>query len=64
MPVTTAIEDITKKVESLSRSEIKHRLKNFKCLRLDFTDEYLDRQSINRLRHIFLAALTTRIRRT
>jgi len=63
MPITRSIGDISKRVESLSRSEIKHRLKNFKGLRLDFTDEYLDRQSINRLRHIFLAALTTTIRR-
>ena len=63
MSVTTTIEDITRKVESLSRSEIKHCLKNFKGLKLDFTDEYLDRQSIKRLRHIFLAVLTTRIRR-
>lgn len=62
MPVTTAIEDITRRVESLSRMEIKHRLKNFKGLRLDFTDSYLDRQSVKSLRHILLAALTTKIR--
>lgn len=64
MPITIAIEDISKRVESLSRSEIIHRLKNFKGLRLDFTDKYLDSQSTNKLRHIFHAALTTTIRRT
>ncbi len=62
MPITIAIDDISRRVESLSRSEIIHRLKNFKGLKLDFTDKYLNRQSTNRLRHIFLAALTTTIK--
>lgn len=64
MPVTRAIADISRRVESLSRSEIIYRLKNFKGLKLDFTYEYLNSLSTNKLRHIFHAALTTTIRRT
>jgi hypothetical protein len=63
MPLTSTIEDISRRVESLSKAEIKYRLKTFKGFRLDFTDEYLDRLSTNKLRHIFLAALTTKINR-
>ncbi len=61
MAVTISLEDISAEVRSMSKAEIKHHLKTFEGLRLDFTDEYLDRQEISRLRHILLAALTTRI---
>jgi hypothetical protein len=64
MAVTISVEDISAAVESMSKAELKHRLKTFKGLKLDFTDEYLDNQDISRLRHMFLAALTTRISRS
>jgi len=47
-------------IATLDREEVKNRLKNFKGrFRLDFTDDYLDKLSVDRLRHILLAALIT-----
>jgi hypothetical protein len=45
-------------VAALGRDELKRRIKNFRgSFRLDFTDDYLDAISVERLRHILLAAL-------
>ena len=45
-------------IAALQRPELKKRIKNFRGrFKLDFTDDYLDRISIDRLRHILLAAL-------
>jgi hypothetical protein len=47
-------------IATLDRDEVKSRLKHFKGrFRLDFTDDYLDKLSVDRLRHILLAALIT-----
>ena len=44
----------------MSRGELKRRIKGFRgSFRLDFTDDYLDTASLDRLRHILLAALIT-----
>jgi len=43
---------------ALSKEELKKRIKNFKGrFKLDFTDDYLNKLSADRLRHILLAAL-------
>jgi hypothetical protein len=45
-------------IAALSRAQLKHRIKNFRGrFKLDFTDDYLDAISLDRLRHILLAAL-------
>ncbi|UCE99466.1 MAG: hypothetical protein JSV82_09975 [Planctomycetota bacterium] len=45
-------------IASLGKDELKRRIKNFKGrFRLDFTESYLDSLSVERLRHILLAAL-------
>ena len=45
-------------VAALGRAELKRRIRNFKGrFKLDFTDDYLNRLSVDRLRHILLAAL-------
>ncbi len=45
-------------IATLPRPELKKRIKNFRgSFKLDFTDDYLDRISLDRLRHILLAAL-------
>jgi hypothetical protein len=45
-------------IAALGRDELKKRIRNFRGrFKLDFSDEYLDRLSIDRLRHILLAAL-------
>jgi hypothetical protein len=42
----------------LSRAQLKRRIKNFRGrFKLDFTDDYLDTISLDRLRHILMAAL-------
>jgi len=42
----------------LDRSELEKRIRNFKGrFKLDFTDDYINRLSVDRLRHILLAAL-------
>ncbi len=43
---------------TLGREELKRRIKNFKgSFRLDFTEDYLNNLSVDRLRHILLAAI-------
>ena len=47
-------------IATLGRSELKRQIKNFRGrFKLDFTDAYLDAASVDRLRHILLAALLT-----
>ena len=41
----------------LGKGELKRRIKSFPGrFKFDFTDDYLNRQSVDRLRHILLAA--------
>jgi hypothetical protein len=43
---------------ALGRDELKKRIRNFKGrFQLDFTEDYLNGQTVDRLRHILLAAL-------
>ena len=56
----SSFEEIATSVCSLSKPEIKSRLKNFKGnLKLDFTEPYLDSLSLDKLRHILASALVT-----
>ena len=51
-------EQTATSIAALGRDELKRRIKNFKGrFKLDFTDEYLNNLSVDRLRHILLAAL-------
>ena len=51
-------EQTATSIAALGRSELKRRIRGFKGrFKLDFTDEYLNRLSVDRLRHILLAAL-------
>jgi hypothetical protein len=55
-----SLEEVAVAINSLDRDAIKRRIKNFKGrFKLDFTDQYLDTLSIDRLRHILLAAFLT-----
>ena len=57
-------EKLAISIASLGRNEVEHRIKNFKgSFKFDFTDEYLESQTIDRLRHILFAAISTRLRR-
>jgi hypothetical protein len=45
-------------IAGLGRSELTRRIKNFRGrFKLDFTEDYLNKLSVDRLRHILLAAL-------
>ncbi len=45
-------------IAALSRDELKRRIRNFRGrFKLDFTEDYLNKISVERLRHILLAAL-------
>ena len=51
-------ERVTTSIADLGSDELKTRIKNFKGrFRLDFTEDYLNNLSVDRLRHILLAAL-------
>ena len=55
-----SFEETSTSIASLGRRELKCRIKNFRGrFRLDFTDDYLDSASLEKLRHILLAALLT-----
>jgi hypothetical protein len=44
----------------LDRSELKRRIKTFYGrFKLDFTEDYLDNLTVDRLRHILLAAIVS-----
>ena len=45
-------------IATLGRNELTRKIRNFHGrFKLDFTDEYLNKLSVERLRHILLAAL-------
>jgi hypothetical protein len=47
-------------IAALDRDELKRRIRNFKGrFKLDFTEDYLDKLNVDRLRHILLAALVS-----
>lgn len=51
-------EQTATSIASLGRNELKRQIKNFKGrFKLDFTEDYLNKLSVDRLRHILLAAL-------
>ena len=51
-------EQTATSVAALNRNELTSRIKSFKGrFKLDFTDSYLNNLSVDRLRHILLAAL-------
>ena len=45
-------------ISALGRNELKMRIRNFRGrFKLDFTEDYLNKLSVDRLRHILLAAV-------
>ena len=51
-------EQTATSIGTLEREELKHQIRNFKGrFKLDFTEDYLNSVSVDRLRHILLAAL-------
>jgi len=51
-------EQAATSITALGKDELKKRIKNFRGrFKLDFTEDYLNNLSVDRLRHILLAAL-------
>ena len=51
-------EQTATSISALGKNELKRRIKNFRGrFKLDFTEDYLNNLSVDRLRHILLAAL-------
>jgi hypothetical protein len=51
-------DQIAASLTALGRDDLKKRIKDFRGrFKLDFSDDYLDALSLERLRHILLAAL-------
>jgi hypothetical protein len=60
MPSGKFIERQVNSISALGRKELKRRIKSFPGrFKMDFTDDYLNKISVERLRHILLAALIT-----
>ena len=58
MASKTNFEQTATSIAALDRVELKRRIKNFKGrFKLDFNEDYLNSLSVDRLRHILLAAL-------
>jgi len=58
MAATKSFERDASSIAALGRHELERRIKNFRGrFRLDFTEDYLNRLSVDRLRHILLAAV-------
>jgi len=51
-------EQTATSITALGRNELKRRIRSFRGrFKLDFTEDYLNALSVDRLRHILLAAL-------
>jgi hypothetical protein len=58
MAASKCFERDATSIAALGRHELERRIKNFRGrFRLDFTEDYLNRLSVDRLRHILLAAV-------
>ena len=54
------VEKQVNSISALGREELKRRIRNFHGrFKLDFSEDYLNKISVERLRHILLAALIT-----
>ena len=58
MAASKGFEREATSIAALGRHELQRRIKNFRGrFKLDFTEDYLNRLSVERLRHILLAAV-------
>ncbi len=59
MVQSQSFEQVASAVCSLNKTEVKNRLLHFKGhFKLDFTEAYLDASSVDKLRHILVAAMS------
>ena len=59
--VSHRLDNLTVSVASLGKNQVRARLKGFRGrFKMDFTEDYLNKLSLDRLRHILLAAMLTK----
>lgn len=59
MSLEQPIESTVRTIHELDRNGCIHELMGFRAIPLDFSREYLDGMSLERLRHVLLAAVLT-----
>ncbi len=53
-------ENSASSVATLDRSELKRQIRNFRGrFKMDFTEDYLEHTSVDKLRHILFAAMVS-----
>ncbi len=57
MQLNQSIESVMRQINGFDRRHCIDELKAFPYIKLDFTDEFLQEQSLDRLRHILMAAI-------
>ena len=58
-------DHLTVSIASLGKAQVKAKLKGFKGrFKIDFTEDYLNKLSLDRLRHILLAAMLTKYKKS
>jgi len=61
MDTAQNFERLARSISALDRGNIERKIKNFKGrFKLDFTEEYMQSLTVDRLRHILFAAITTK----
>lgn len=59
MPSHIEEQQVAREIAGMNRQQVVYELMNFDgSVRLDFTDEFVSRQSIEQLKHILVAAKT------
>ena len=56
---STPIEELAMQIGTMHRESCIYELKNFDGIPLDFTDHFLQRMSVEELRHVLMAAALT-----
>ena len=63
--VSHRLENLAVSIASLGKNQVKTKLKGFKGrFKMDFTEDYLNKLSLDRLRHILLAAMLTKYKKS
>lgn len=58
MSANWSFEKLCSDISDMSKAEVKNRLLHFHgSLKLDFTDDFLEKQPLDKLRHILLSVL-------
>jgi len=58
-PVNGQVHQVVQRIHGMSRTQCIHALTRFEDIPLDFDEAYLRSMSVERLRHILLAAVLT-----